>query len=57
MVSDDHEGLVVELMVHNREGFRSWVLSYLDRAEVVEPPELRAEMVEWLQALANGEGR
>lgn len=55
VVSDDHEGLVVELMVHNRDGFRSWVLAYLDRAEVLAPEELRTEMVAWLSRTA-GEG-
>ena len=55
VVSDDHEGLVVELTVHNRDGFRSWVLAYLDRAEVLEPDELRAEMVDWLTRIAGEE--
>lgn len=52
VVSDDDRGLVIRLAVHNRDGFRSWVLSYLDRAEVLAPPELRREMVEWLTAIA-----
>ena len=39
---DDADGLVVALTVTNREGFRSWLLGFLDRAEVLEPPELRA---------------
>lgn len=51
IVSDDDDGLVVELTVHNRDGFRSWVLSYLDRAEVIEPPELRHELTAWLRDL------
>ncbi len=55
VVSDDGQGLVIRLTVHNRDGFRSWVLSYLDRAEVLAPPELRTEMIEWLTALA-GDG-
>ncbi|HRW39797.1 MAG TPA: WYL domain-containing protein, partial [Aquihabitans sp.] len=48
---DDEEGLVVSLDVANREGFRSWLLSYLDRAEVRAPADLRAEVVAWLEAL------
>ncbi|MEZ5180611.1 MAG: WYL domain-containing protein [Acidimicrobiales bacterium] len=54
--SDDEDGLIVVLDVVNREGFRSWVLSYLDRAEVRGPEALRAEVVAWLEALADGEG-
>ncbi|MEZ5203971.1 MAG: WYL domain-containing protein [Acidimicrobiales bacterium] len=52
IVDDDDEGLVIELEVTNRDGFRSWVLSFLDRAEVLGPPELRDELVGWLTALA-----
>lgn len=52
VVTDDASGLVIDLTVHNRDGFRSWVLSYLDRAEVLEPPELRAEVVAWLAVVA-----
>lgn len=55
VVADDDDGLVVELVVHNRDGFRSWVLSYLDRAEVLEPPELRQEMIAWLRDLAGSQ--
>jgi len=46
--SDDPDGLVVELTVTNRDGFRSWLLTYLDRAEVLGPDELRADLVAWL---------
>jgi predicted DNA-binding transcriptional regulator YafY len=45
-------GVVVSLSVVNREAFRSWVLDLLDHAEVLEPPELRDELIEWLRALA-----
>jgi predicted DNA-binding transcriptional regulator YafY len=52
IASEGPDGLVVTLEVANREGFRSWVLSFLDRAEVLGPPELRAEVVEWLEEVA-----
>jgi proteasome accessory factor B len=45
----DTSSVVVELPVTNRAAFRSFVLSFLDHAEVLEPPELRAEMVAWLE--------
>ena len=41
---------MAELAVRNEEAFRSFVLSFLDHAEVLEPPELRAGMVRWLEA-------
>ena len=42
----------VVLTVTNREAFRSFVLGFLDHAEVLGPPELRDDLVEWLAALA-----
>ncbi len=52
ILRDDPEGLVVAMVVTNREGFRSWLLAFLDRAEVLSPPELRAEIVAWLRLVA-----
>lgn len=46
--------VVLEFPVRNPEGFRSFVLDFLDDAEVLGPPELRAGMVEWLRAIAGG---
>lgn len=43
---------VLTVRVTNREAFRSFVLGFLDHAEVLDPPELRADMVSWLHALA-----
>ncbi|HMC51327.1 MAG TPA: WYL domain-containing protein [Acidimicrobiales bacterium] len=51
----DDGAVVVTLEVTNRAAFRSWVLGFLDHAEVLGPPELRAEVVAWLQA-AGSEG-
>jgi predicted DNA-binding transcriptional regulator YafY len=48
--------VVVELPVVNRAAFRSWVVDLLDHAEVLSPPELRADMVAWLDAVANRGG-
>lgn len=52
VVSDDGDTVVVELPVTNRAAFRSFVLSFLDHAEVVEPPELRDDLVAWLEGVA-----
>lgn len=47
--------LVFAVPVVNREAFRSFVLDLLEHAEVLGPPELRREVVAWLEDLA-GEG-
>jgi len=48
----DDGSVVVALAVVNRDAFRTFVLDLLDHAEVLEPPELRAEIVAWLTELA-----
>ena len=49
VVEEDADGsVVVELPVTNRAAFRSFVLSFLEHAEVLEPPELRDDLVAWL---------
>lgn len=44
----------IELDVTNPDGFRSWVLGFVDRAEVLGPPELREQIIAWLQHVAVG---
>ncbi|MCB1002838.1 MAG: WYL domain-containing protein [Acidimicrobiales bacterium] len=48
----DDGGVVVELAVTNRPAFRSWLLGMLDHARVLAPPDLRAEVRDWLRAIA-----
>jgi predicted DNA-binding transcriptional regulator YafY len=43
--------VVLGVHVTNRSAFRSFVLGFLDHAEVLGPPELRAELVGWLEAM------
>ncbi len=43
--------VVLAVRVTNRDAFRSFVLGFLDHAEVLGPSELRADLVEWLEAL------
>ncbi len=52
----DDGGAVVTLAVTNVDGLRSLVFEYLDHAEVIDPPEVRAEIVTWLEAIATGDG-
>ena len=46
----DDGAIVLELPVVNRDAFRSMVLGFLEHAEVLDPPELRADMIAWLEA-------
>jgi predicted DNA-binding transcriptional regulator YafY len=45
-------GVVLKVPVTNRQAFRSFVLGFLDHAEVLGPPELRRQLVEWLSGVA-----
>jgi proteasome accessory factor B len=52
-VEDGPDGsVVVSLPVTSPDGLRSFVLGFLDHAEVLDPPELRQEMVDWLTRIA-----
>ncbi|MEA2844645.1 MAG: proteasome accessory factor [Actinomycetota bacterium] len=42
--------VVLAVHVTNRPAFRSFVLGFLDHAEVLGPPDLRDDMVSWLEA-------
>ena len=54
-VLEEHEdgSVVLELEVNNPAGFRSFVLTFLEHAEVLEPDELRDDLVGWLSDLAS----
>jgi predicted DNA-binding transcriptional regulator YafY len=47
----DDGSVVLEVQVRNRAAFRSFVLSMLDHAVVLEPLDLRDDIVSWLKAL------
>jgi predicted DNA-binding transcriptional regulator YafY len=50
VVATADDGTVdVRVACANREAFRSWVLGFLEHAEVVAPPDVRADVVEWLE--------
>jgi predicted DNA-binding transcriptional regulator YafY len=44
--------LISQVPVTNWPAFRSFVLSFLDHAEILEPPEYRQAMVDWLSLIA-----
>lgn len=43
------------LTVRNREAFRTFVLGFLEHAEIVSPLELRGEFITWLESIATSE--
>jgi proteasome accessory factor B len=43
--------VVIELPVVNLDGLRSFVLGFMDHAEVLAPPEARAAVTDWLDAI------
>jgi len=48
----DDGSLVLEMGVSDEAAFRSFVLSFLDHGEVLDPPELRDMVVSWLRELS-----
>lgn len=52
----DNGDVVVEVPCGNRAAFRSWVLGLVDEAEVLSPPDARADIVDWLTAVAGSAG-
>lgn len=52
-VAEHSDGSVeLEFRVTNRVGFLSFVCGFLDHAEVLDPPDLREDMIRWLTAIA-----
>ena len=57
VVAEEEGGsVVVRLAVTYPPGLRSWILAMGPHAEVVGPPERRAEIVSWLRAMVDGAG-
>ena len=53
VVARREDGAVeLELPVSNPVAFRSFALTFLEHAEVLSPPELRDDLVAWLEAMA-----
>jgi proteasome accessory factor B len=49
VVAGPSRGVDIEVTITNRVAFRSFVLDFLDTAEVVGPPDVRVELVSWLE--------
>jgi proteasome accessory factor B len=54
--STAHEdgSLTLDVPVTNWPAFRSFVLSFLDHAEILHPPEYRSQIIEWLRSFSGG---
>ncbi len=52
VVDEDRDSTTVRLTVRNRDGLFAWLVSFLQRAELLEPQDLRAEYVAHLRGLA-----
>ena len=48
----DDGGIEVVVPATNLAAFRSWVLGLLDHAVVLDPPEVRDHVVDWLRGAA-----
>lgn len=48
----DDGSIRVRLHITSRDGFRSWIYGYLDHAVVVEPQEVRDDLIAALQGMA-----
>ena len=51
---EDDGSVVLTLPVRSVDGFRTFVLSFLDAAEVLGPETLRDDVVQWLEAIVDG---
>lgn len=54
VVHHEDGSVTITMPVANRSAFRAWVLGMLDHAVVIGPPALRAEIVTWLESVAQG---
>jgi len=50
----DDGSVVFHVPVTNWPAFRSFVLSFLDHAELLSPPDARSSMIEWLTSIGGG---
>lgn len=49
--------VVFDVPVVNFDAFRTFLFGFLHRAELLEPPEWRADVISWLEAIEASDGR
>jgi predicted DNA-binding transcriptional regulator YafY len=54
-LADPMRWIEVSVPCENREAFRSWVIGLGSDAEVLSPPEVRADLIAWLTTVAVGQ--
>jgi proteasome accessory factor B len=52
--ADPQPWIEVSVPCENRDAFRSWVLGLGSDAEVLSPPEVRADLIRWLETILEG---
>ena len=57
MTALDDGSAIFDVPVVNFEAFRTFVMGFLHRCEVLSPPEWRTEIVGWLETIETGDGR
>jgi proteasome accessory factor B len=53
VATNEDGSVVLTLRVRNPSSFRSFVLGFLDSAEILSPDTFRSDMIEWLSSLAS----
>ena len=48
------EAIPLSANAANMDAFRLWLFAMVDRAEVLSPPAIRAQVIEWLTLQAKG---
>lgn len=51
--AENDGAIVYEVPVTSWPAFRSFVLSFLDHAELIGPPELRSDLIDWLRTMGD----
>jgi predicted DNA-binding transcriptional regulator YafY len=54
---DEDGSVILCLRVAGFPALRSWILGLLDHAEILDPPEFRSELAEWLAEIATARNR
>jgi predicted DNA-binding transcriptional regulator YafY len=52
VVEKREDAVVVAVPCANRSAFRSWALGLVAGAEVLSPPEVRQDIIDWLDKMA-----
>lgn len=56
VVWEDDGSVVLDIQVRNTDGFRSFVLGFLDAAEILSPETLRHDLQAWLTRIVESDG-